>query len=538
MPEKIEDDLKTFADQLLTAISDETQQGQTNLVEIFEQAKKVYTNEDSPFWSWVYSFSRKRGDELNQTIDTLKIFPKPTIRLQEFQKFLKGGEWKTTSANTDLFLLLINSVPGYVKETDSYLYSQIVFPLKRILLNKIKLLLQQYEVSERQAAEREKELQLVRENKSKEIETVHVSNNAEEARFIAINNKDHLAFCLTATDLTATEVNWQLTWPDFNSKVTVLTISENLARVIKNMEVELRNALSKMPSDKNLAEQEKLLSEFLQKSAFARELKTESQKILEELLNKTQVLFCPTEKELENLVSTYVITKEGAAASDSKVTQLYWYNSLGHKNLLNLNDYPELADWIRPKSSLAENEMFRLKVYLREINVRHSIDKTKHHDVQSFLKAEHGVALITTDNWTKIPAYKLIKETYILTREPDAKTGDWVLYQRQRGGVNAQISIDSWGNTNAIADFKEILQKNEGISAANLSAADREKLRKAIKESTIVEEKMAKKDAVVGKLNLSKYDEINSLFAHKASQLPRKPSSTEQENHKTAIISS
>ncbi|CEK10196.1 hypothetical protein [Legionella hackeliae] len=483
MPEKIEDDLKTFADKLLTAI-DDTAEGQQKLVEIFEQTKKNYTYEDSPFWSWVYSFSRKRPAQLNQTIEALKIFPAPYIRLQEFQKFLKTGQWKTTSANTELFVLLINSVPGYEREERDYIYAQILRPLRRILLNKIKLMLQQYEVSERQAAERNKELAFMRDTKNRKLEAkepdvVYVFNDGERAKLFAQKNPDKQVFFLDVV-LVADERKWQLSWYDLTGKATSLTITAELAAAISSLEVELKKLLTISASVKDVAAEKKLLDQLFTKSEIAKEIKSECTKVLQSVLNKTQVLFNPIDDQLANLVSTYVVKKE------NQQIKLYWYDSIGKRNLLKLEDYPDFLAWISQKESLTKNDILRLKVYLRSVDIRHHVDEVKQSKIQNMLKEKHGIALITTDDWTTIPSYRLIKDTYILTREPDAKTGEWVLYQRQRGGTNAKINVQTWPNPDAMDLFQKLLANNDAVSAANLSIDVKEKLRDIIKQSSSI----------------------------------------------------
>lgn len=484
MPEKIEDDLKTFANKLLSCIADDSEKGQNNLVEIFEEAKKKYNNEESPFWSWVYSYTRKRTEEFVQTVETLKVFPTPKIRLQEFQHFFSAGKWKTTSANTELFILLIKSVPGYEPEEDSYLHSNIIRPLRRILLSQIKLLIQEYEVSERRAAEREKELKAMREAKNKESELIYLFNDEDKAKLYAIKNPEHQVFNFAVSGLDSNESKWEITWYDFNGKATSLGITPELTSVLKRIEGELKNLLSMSSPGESHIKQKKLLTQLLEKSGSVRELKAECKKILDLMLDKTQVLFKPNSSQLVNLVSTFVIQQE------EKLTRLYWYDSLGKANLLQLEDYPELATWVGQKANLSENDYIRLKVYLRDVSIRHDVDEAKQSKIQSLLKEKHGVALIATDDWTKIPSYKLMKDTYILTREPDATTGEWVLYQRQRGGINAKINIQTWPNPDAMDTFEKVLKNNNDVSAANLSFAAKEKLREIIKQSSIMSQKI------------------------------------------------
>ncbi|WP_028387561.1 hypothetical protein [Legionella fairfieldensis] len=55
------------------------------------------------------------------------------------------------------------------------------------------------------------------------------------------------------------------------------------------------------------------------------------------------------------------------------------------------------------------------------------------------------ITLIISDDVKKIPRYQRKTGTYFLTREPDARTGHWVLYQKQKGKDDLQkINTDDW----------------------------------------------------------------------------------------------
>ncbi|WED41944.1 hypothetical protein [Legionella cardiaca] len=493
MPDKIIEDLKTFADKLVTCIAADTEEGQEQLIKIFKQAKKKYNNEDSTIWSWVYSLSRKRSEDFDHTIEALSVFPKPKVRLQEFLKFFSmgKGKWESTSANTELFLLLINSVSGYEKETDGYLHSTIISPLRKLLVERIQELLKQYEINDRRAAEREKELELMRKAKVQEPETTHLFNDEEQAKLFAIKNPDHQVLYLNTSLSDSGDMKWELKWIDFTGKATVLGISDHLASLLKLVGAELKS-LSALSADGGT---QKLLAELLNKSASAREIRTEVKKILRLALDKIPLLINPSSSQLDNSLSTFVFNQH------NKPIGLYWYN-LGNFNPILLKDYPELEKWMGNTSFSDSNvnEVMRLKVYLRDIHVRRSVDESKQNKIQSLLKQTHGVALIATDDLATIPAYKLIKDTYLLTRvsnnkseeeSTDSTTGEWVLYQRQRGGVNARVNIKTWANADAMEAFEKILKTNENVSAGNLSVEAKEKLRECIKQSTVVTQKVS-----------------------------------------------
>ncbi|WP_019217604.1 hypothetical protein [Legionella tunisiensis] len=157
--------------------------------------------------------------------------------------------------------------------------------------------------------------------------------------------------------------------------------------------------------------------------------------------------------------------------------QIFWYDSLGNHHPLTLYKYPQLDVWLGSKTGFEEKDLPRLKTYLRHIVVRREVDEDKQNSIFEMLQKQHGVTLIATNDSVAVPAYKLITGTYLLTREPDAKTGVWVLYQRQRGGVNQRVNTDNWET------FHEILAENSGQSAEELSLSVKNKLRECIKNS-------------------------------------------------------
>nr|HAT8714764.1 hypothetical protein [Legionella jordanis] len=477
---KIIHNLEEFADKIVSCIYLE---GST-LIDIFQQVHKEYTSEDSLIWYWVFSLSRKRGNDLHSAEISLQRFNDPTIRIQEFQKFFSSGKWETTSANTRLFIALINAIPGYDKESEKYLHTVVIPPLKELLLQKMKSTLEKEKankiIDERVLSSREEELKGFSREMPKDSAGIVLFSNAEACRLHAMNHPEEFAFYVNY--LNQAKSKWQISWYDFTGASTNLSIDANLGEYLKAFEIEYKK-LSELNAKLQPQESEasnKLFAEVLKKSALANPIKVTCKEAALSLLNKTVVLVNPP-SDRKSLVSTYVIKREG------KQLELYWYDSLGKAK--NLQEYSELLRWIEQQDELSGQSLLRLKIHLMHMSIRGEVEEAKISKIQNLFKKTHGLALITTDDWKTIPPYKLIKDTYILTREPDPQNGEWVLYQRQRGGRNTKVNIKEWPNTDALEQFELILSKNKHLSAGNLSAEVREKLRLCLKNSSVMNEK-------------------------------------------------
>lgn len=457
MTKRIIYNLEDFAKALVDFISDGSKAGQKRLLKVFQKASQEYNKpKDSVFWSWIYSFTRQRAASFERAISELQTFPDPIIRLQEFQKFVSEGEWKITSANTVLFLFLIRAIKGYKNESDHYLHEVVIPPLRDLILKDINLLVTQQEIAEKQAEIRKQELQAMREGKNKEMAGIFLFDSPERAKEFAIKNPGKQAFHLVFTNLKSNDPRWGLTWYDLTGKPNSLQV-----------EGELKSLLEKL--ENNILPEDGSTRQF--------KIKSECTKLVEELLNKTQVLINPNTNKLTELTSTYVVSQQ------STTIQLDWYDSLGKKYPLTLKNYPALNAWITGKTEFSKADLFRLKTYLGQVKIRREVDEVKQANIHKILQEKHGVALIAADDLKKIPPYKLIVGTYLLTREPATKTGAWVLYQRQKGGINQRIDTDDWEL------FHETLAKNDDILAGSLTLGTKNALRDCIKKSDSISQK-------------------------------------------------
>ncbi|STX41570.1 Uncharacterised protein [Legionella donaldsonii] len=444
---RIIDRLEDFGKELIDFISDSSEEGNKRLQEIFKQASKEYNQyQDSYLWSWLYYYTRQRTAAFEKTISALTTVVDPIIQLQEFRKFVSEGEWKSTSANIDLYIFLIRSIEGYEPEEDHVLRTVIIPRLNQLICKDIDNLIKAHENAMQEAEKRKKELEAMLAGKRKEMENVVLFGAENTAMETAVESPEKQVFSLIRLSPEAESSDWQLTWYDSTGKANRLEIYGELKQLLQEIKV--------LPEE-NSSRQFKI--------------KSACTKLVDELLAKTQVLVNPAPELLKDLTSTYVLS--------TKPMQIVWYDSLGNHQPLNLHKYPQLEAWLGPKTEFTEKDLPRLKMYLRHIVVRREVDEDKQSNVFELLRKKHGETLIATNSIAAVPPYKLTAGTYLLIREPDAKTGAWVLYQRQKGGINQRINTDNW------EAFHEILAQNKDFSAAELSLVEKNKLRECIKKA-------------------------------------------------------
>lgn len=444
---RIIDRLEDFGKELIDFISDSSEEGNKRLQEVFKQASKEYNQyQDSYLWSWLYYYTRQRTEAFEKTISALATVVDPIVQLQEFRKFVSEGEWKSTSANIDLYIFLIRSIKGYEPEEDHVLRTVIIPRLNELICKDIDNLVKAHEKAVQEAEHRKKELEAMLAGKRKEMESVVLFEAENTAKETAVECPEKQVFSLIRLSPEAESSDWQLTWHDSTGKANRLEIYGELKQLLQEIKV--------LPEE-NSSRQFKI--------------KSACTKLVDELLAKTQVLVNPAPELLNDLTSTYVLS--------TKPTQIVWYDSLGNHQPLTLHKYPQLEAWLSPKTEFTEKDLSRLKMYLRHIVVRREVDEDKQSNVFELLRKKHGETLIATNSIAAVPPYKLTVGTYLLIREPDAKTGAWVLYQRQKGGINQRINTDNWET------FHEILTQNKDFSAAELSLVEKNKLRECIKKA-------------------------------------------------------
>ncbi|WP_133134819.1 hypothetical protein [Legionella nautarum] len=541
-----------------------------SLIGVFERASKHYLDKDS-YWSLISGFFRQRSFE--QTINDLKSFSDPILRLQAFYLFTsaKGATWHSGSANVAVYTSAIRVIPGYENDeqsvSDEFIH-RVIIPNLRPLVD-LEIIariegraefLDQKEV-ERRKVEAECQVYL---NQAASIE---LFNDAELARKTAVDNPEKQVFHLSARKLSAKELElkqkrtkskidenelvWQFTWYDSTGNPNLLEMTSGLESLLTSFhlidtqkesvdsEIKLKlaefsrlekeyeertnvvlepsaeeledlkssyvitkkdkqyqltwydNQGNKVPlvlshhyllatwlaTKENLTKEDLPVLRIYLQPQFANpelSLKICCRQLAEEHLARTKVLINPSSKELQNLSLTYVI------AGQDKEYELTWYDSFGKTHSVNLEGYDSFSKWLKDKEALSHEELPRLRTYLQQVKMRNEVNQTAKKSLGREILEKKGVTLICTDDLQRIPPYKLSVGIYILTRSPDPKTGEWILYQRQKGGVNIPVNVKDEGS-NDWDDFHRFLaEKQSPFSAVQLTSNDQAKLKKKI----------------------------------------------------------
>jgi hypothetical protein len=551
-----------------------------SLIEVFKQADTRYNNSDS-YWSLISWLFRRRS--FGKTINDLKSFPDPILRLQAFYLFTseQGGTWHIGSANTALYIAAIRAIPDYENDrqslSDEFIH-EVLIPHLRPLVNLE--IIARIEKRAEFLRKKEEERRQVEEdcrvflNQAAEIE---LFDNAELARKEAVDNPTKQVFHLSARTLSAKELQlkqkrtkakvdenelvWQFTWYDSTGNPNLLEMTSGLESLLTSFnlikrpeesgdseiklkltefsrlekEYEERTSVVLEPSAEELedlkssyaitkkdrqyqltwydnqgnpvplvlshhyllatwlATKEALTIEdlpilkiYLQPQFANPELSIKMccSQLAEEHLARTKVLIDPR-SDLSFLSLTYVLTQ------DEGQYQLTWFDSFCNPNPVNLENHEALSKWLKTKTAVSHEDMSQLRTYLQHVKMRNEVDQSVQKGLGRKILEKKGVTLICTDNLEGIPPYKLSAGIYILTRSPDPKTGEWILYQRQKGGENIRVNISAAKTddsaeaesvkTNDWEDFHKFLAEKEApFSAAQLSLGDQAELKKKI----------------------------------------------------------
>lgn len=555
-----------------------------SLIEVFKQADTRYNNSDS-YWSLISWLFRRRS--FGKTINDLKSFPDPILRLQAFYLFTseEGGTWHIGSANTALYIAAIRAIPDYENDrqslSDEFIH-EVLIPHLRPLVN-LEIIARIEERAEFLRGKEEERRKVEEDcrvflNQAAEIE---LFDNAELARKEAVDNPTKQVFHLSARTLNAKELElkqkrtktkvdekelvWQFTWYDSTGNPNLLEMTSGLESLLTSFhlikrpeesgdseiklkltefsrlekEYEERTSVVLEPSPEELedlkssyaitkkdrqyqltwydnhgnpvplvlshhyllatwlATKEALTIEdlpvikiYLQPQFANPELSIKMccSQLAKDHLARTKVLIDPPSKDLSFLSLTYVLTQQ-----DEGQYQLTWYDSFCKPNPVNLENHEALSKWLKTKTALSHEDMSQLRTYLQHVKMRNEVDQSAQKGLGRKILEKKGVTLICTDNLEGIPPYKLSAGIYILTRSPDPKTGEWILYQRQKGGENIRVNISAAETddsseaeiesvkTNDWEDFHRFLaEKQAPFSAAQLSLVDQAELKKKL----------------------------------------------------------
>lgn len=417
MLKKIIYNLEEFAQHLVNLISDGSLEGIRRLDTLLLDAKKEYTLEDSAIWSSFYSWFRDRGEAFNKTALELQTFPDPLIRLQEFKKFISEGEWYITSANTRLLIQLINALPGYQKEEDSYLHKQIIPDLIHLIKQDIEQLIKQHAIALAEKKRRDEEIQRISDGKPSALDMVILCDNPEDARRIACEQLDKRVFSLTSS-----AGKWQLQWFDFTGKASELKIGDELSAILLKNDADFSFSLASTSSRPPLS------------AMNLRRMKLLIDKTVNEYLDRTNLLINPPPANEKELVSSFII--EGQQPD----YKLYWVDSIGVKQEVEKHKCQAFSEWLSQQGEIRLGLLPKIKTWLQHVDIRRDVDEVKLTNVQKILQKKHGITLLAVNDFASVPRYKLLPGTYFLTQEE----GCWVLYLRQKGGMNTLIDLSQW----------------------------------------------------------------------------------------------
>jgi hypothetical protein len=145
MPQKVLMRYKEFAEEILTIIASDSEEGRKKIVAIARRAEKRYELPvKSRVTGWFYQYTRTRGEKVEQSISVMENFPDAYTRLQEFKLMISEGEWKEGSYNYYLFLELISAIPDYLSLEETHTRS-FVLKLKDHVMEQVTSFMNKYQ---------------------------------------------------------------------------------------------------------------------------------------------------------------------------------------------------------------------------------------------------------------------------------------------------------------------------------------------------------------------------------------------------------
>lgn len=308
---------------------------------------------------------------------------------------------------------------------------------------------------------------------------VYVFDNSQSAVSFARKYPDKYSFCLSPVSQASSsspsssssssipDARWQLAWYDRQGRVNPLPVPAAMAKLLC-----LETQLPSSDSPNGLSIKEHCLV------------------LIQDLLSRMAVRINPPSSSLPGTLSTFVLTH------NSGQSKLDWYDSLGKVQLVSLDGFPELAEWLASQAPAEEpfsgDALLRLKTYLMHLTFRREVDAEKQTLMREVLLKKHGLSLVVSNNMEKIPRFRLIPETYFLVRENMDSSREWVLYQRIKGvsdgGVNMErIDTEDWKT------FHQVLAAHD-VLPEELPDYARESLRRAIRIYEAFEKKKKTRD--------------------------------------------
>lgn len=305
-------------EKLVDLISDTTEEGRQKIVDLAEQAKVKYKY-------WLYYFTRTR--DINSFITDLKDTKDSYFRWEAVKKLLSVGEWNNGSYNFYFLLELASAIEGYESLEEQERHS-FVLKLKEPIMNRLNYLIADHKKALEEAKRRSEELVLAGLAKQRLLDSALVEPNLETAKNKAATEGDKVVFCLVKD----THSQWKLSLVNAAGAVCAL-----------NLTLELKLFLS----SKKITDVTKLSSDQLE------HIITECQKAKTQLLEGLQLVINPVQSNTDmvnkGINSAFVLR------TDPPKANLWWVNSLGALNFIELKDYPSLHECLTNNLGLLHN---------------------------------------------------------------------------------------------------------------------------------------------------------------------------------------
>lgn len=378
------DNLEEFADKVVHLIADES----ADVISLIKNAKESYEKPlESWLQSWIYSYTRNRGEEVEQAMRGIKSSSQVYQRIVAIEELITKGEWKEGSFNTFLLKEVIKSIPGYESNGKELTQANLI-RLKDLIISAIELYKHHHRVAERDKQSREAELKGVNFSVNSTLEQVVLFSNLEQAK-AAQETKDSSKKCFS---MHMEKNKLKLYWVDFLGKVYSLTPSSNL----------LRNPNKLFGADTSNA------------------IKAECDVLHRVFLEKVNVKINPQETNPEliekRVCSTFILRGQ------PNEYRLYWLSSLAKEMPISLDDYPQLNTWLNENDTPDEGV---LRTHLLHINLSRSLGMEAFKSrLQDCLGGRFGFATATKDNpevgKINLEAFSMIAKLFAETGERNA----------------------------------------------------------------------------------------------------------------------
>lgn len=355
-----------FVEKILAIIANESEKGRKAIIHISKAAEEKYEKPvRSWLTGWVYQHTRVRGDEIKQSIQVMEDFPDAYTRLQTFKELVSEGEWKVGSYNYFLFLELIDAIPNY-EPLEERLKQDFVLLLKEEVIKQIDNFIAQHKVAVEEKKLRELEFQKIQKSEHNSIENFLIFNDIELAKEALVQQQNKVIFCLNVANH-----QWHLHWIDKTGKIYPLNLSEELTQklsILKEQEIQ------------------KLSPVHLKR------IKQECIKVRAQFLSKIQVLINPEDSQTHNPLTNEELIKKGVTSTfilrhtGKEEPSLYWINSIGVSNKIDLENYLQLDAWLATHKNLVnEEDILQFKIYLLQVKTTQSISSAKLNNLNNLL---------------------------------------------------------------------------------------------------------------------------------------------------------